>query len=145
MICTELQCNGAPWSLIPLAARMSHAHLFLRLLPMFVAAVTARAQIPGLAPGTALRAAYIATNPTQVTRDPATGELRGASIEIAREIGRRANLPVELIAAPDAGGVLEAVATGRADIGFVAYAPARRGTVAFSETYMTVQQTFIVR
>jgi polar amino acid transport system substrate-binding protein len=109
-----------------------------------LAGTAAVAQIPGIASGPTLRAAYIGTNPTQATRDPATGELRGASVEVARELARRAGLAVEFLQAPDAGGVIEAVATGKADIGFVAYSPARRGTVEFSATYMIVQQTFIV-
>jgi len=116
-----------------------------KLFVIFAAVIApAAAQIPGLASGAELRAAYIATNPAQVTRDAVTGELRGASIEVARELARRANLRVEFIAAGDAGAVLEAVASGKADIGFAAYAPARRGTVEFSETYMIVQQTFLV-
>ena len=40
--------------------------------------------------------------------------------------------------------VIEAVAEGDADIGFVAYAPERVGTVEFSQIYMLVQQSFIV-
>ena len=40
--------------------------------------------------------------------------------------------------------VIEAVAKGDADIGFVAYAPERVGTVEFSQIYMLVQQSFIV-
>jgi polar amino acid transport system substrate-binding protein len=114
------------------------------ILLILAGTVPLAAQIPGLASGATLRAAYIGTNPTQATRDATTGELRGAAIEVARDIARRANLPLELIAAADAGAVLEAVATGKADFGFVAYAPARRGTVDFSRTYMTVQQTFLV-
>jgi polar amino acid transport system substrate-binding protein len=40
--------------------------------------------------------------------------------------------------------VIEAVAQGEADIGFVAYAPERVGTVEFSQIYMLVQQSFVV-
>jgi polar amino acid transport system substrate-binding protein len=40
--------------------------------------------------------------------------------------------------------VIEEVAGGRADIGFVAYEPLRAGSVAFSQTYILVGQTFIV-
>ena len=40
--------------------------------------------------------------------------------------------------------MIEAVSGGQADIGFVAYEPSRAGTVEFSQTYMLVQQSFLV-
>ena len=40
--------------------------------------------------------------------------------------------------------MIDAVAKGEADIGFVAYAPSRTGTVEFSQTYMLVRQSFLV-
>jgi polar amino acid transport system substrate-binding protein len=40
--------------------------------------------------------------------------------------------------------VIDAVSKGDADIGFVAYAPSRAGTVEFSQTYMLVRQSFLV-
>ena len=39
-----------------------------------------------LAPTGTLRAAYLATNPAQAMKDPWTGELRGASLDLAREL-----------------------------------------------------------
>jgi polar amino acid transport system substrate-binding protein len=41
--------------------------------------------------------------------------------------------------------VLEAVRTGAADIGFVAPNPERTGVVLYSQTYMLVQQSALVR
>ena len=40
--------------------------------------------------------------------------------------------------------MIEAVKYGQADIGFVAYEATRLGTVEFSQTYMLVQQSFLV-
>jgi polar amino acid transport system substrate-binding protein len=40
--------------------------------------------------------------------------------------------------------VIEAVKSGAADIGFVAYEATRLGTVEFSQTYLLVQQSFLV-
>jgi polar amino acid transport system substrate-binding protein len=40
--------------------------------------------------------------------------------------------------------VIDAVQSGQADIGFVAYEATRLGTVEFSQTYMLVQQSFLV-
>jgi polar amino acid transport system substrate-binding protein len=97
-----------------------------------------------IAPGGTLRAVYLGTNPAQAIRDPATGEVRGASLDLARELARRNNLPLDFkpIAGPPA--VIEAVKSGAADIGFVAYEATRLGTVDFSQTYMLVRQSFLV-
>ncbi len=97
-----------------------------------------------LAPGGTLRAVYLASNPAQAVKDPATGDIRGASADLARELGKRHKMPVTLIPSANPATVIEAVAKGEADIGFVAFAPERVGTVAFSQVYMLVQQSFIV-
>jgi polar amino acid transport system substrate-binding protein len=98
-----------------------------------------------LAPTGTLRAVYLASNPAQAVRDPASGEIRGASADLARELARRLNVPAAVIPSQSPATVIDAIAKGEADIGFVAYAPERVGTVEFSQTYMLVQQSFIVR
>ena len=97
-----------------------------------------------LAPTGTLRAAYLSTNPAQSMKDPQTGEVRGASFDLARELARRIGKPLDFkpIAGPPA--VIEAVKSSQADIGFVAYEATRLGTVDFSETYMLVHQSFLV-
>ena len=50
-----------------------------------------------LAPTGKLRAAINFGNPILATRDPATGEARGTSVDLARELGRRLGVPVELV------------------------------------------------
>src|SRR5271166_1120658 len=97
-----------------------------------------------IAPTGTLRAAYLGNNPAQAVRDPATGETRGASADLARELGRRINTRVTLIPSTSPQAVIDAISKGDADIGFVAYAPSRTGTVAFSQTYMLVRQSFLV-
>ena len=78
-------------------------------------------------PGDTLRAAYLGTNPAQAMRDAATGEVRGAAYDLARELARRNNVRLEFkpIAGPPA--VIAAVKNGEADIGFVAYEATRLG------------------
>jgi polar amino acid transport system substrate-binding protein len=98
-----------------------------------------------LAPTGTLRAVYLGNNPAQAVRDPVTGEVRGASADLARELGKRHNVTVVLSAVPNPAAVIEAVTKGDADIGFVAFAPERVGTVDFSQVYMLVQQSFIVQ
>jgi polar amino acid transport system substrate-binding protein len=109
--------------------------LFLLALPAGAAEI---------APGDTLRAVYLSTNPAQAIRDPVSGEVRGASASLARELAARHNLFLELKPLPGPPDVIEAVRGGAADIGFVAYEATRLGTVAFSQTYMLVRQSFLV-
>ena len=104
----------------------------------------ASADTSALAPGGTLRAVYLASNPAQAVRDPASGDIRGASADLARELGRRLTVPVVITPSANPQTVIDAVAKGEADIGFVAYAPSRTGTVEFSQTYMLVRQSFLV-
>lgn len=98
-----------------------------------------------LAPSGTLRAVYLSSNPAQAVQDRASGEIRGASADLARELGRRVGVPVELKGVADPPAVIEAVNKGEADIGFVAFAPERVGAVEFSQVYMLVQQSYLVR
>lgn len=117
---------------------------FLRLLALVALLWPLAVAADDLAPTGTLRAAYLATNPAQAVRDEKTGQVRGVAIDLARELGKRRNLPVTFMTPGGPAAVIEAVAKGEADIGFVAYAPERAGTVAFSQVYMLVQQSFVV-
>jgi len=106
---------------------------------------TVMASEPLVAPTGTLRAAYIVANLAQARRDPATGVVSGVVADITRELGRRAGVPVNIAPLRTAADVLEAVRSGSADIGFVAPNPQRQGTVLYSQTYMLVQQSALVR
>ncbi|MBV9236037.1 MAG: transporter substrate-binding domain-containing protein [Xanthobacteraceae bacterium] len=73
-----------------------------------------------IAPTGTLRAAYLASNPAQAVRDPATGEIRGASADLARELGQRLNAPVALTPLTSPQAVIDGVSKGEADISEVA-------------------------
>ena len=47
-----------------------------------------------LAPTGKLRVAIMYTNPVIAAKDPATGDLRSISVDLAQELGRRINVPV---------------------------------------------------
>ena len=115
------------------------------LLVLLLLAGPANAADPVLAPGGTLRAVYIVSNVAQARLDPATGNVSGVSADVARELARRAGVPVTITPAPSAAAVIEAVRGGAADIGFVAPNPERTGLVLYSQTYMLVQQSALVR
>ena len=115
----------------------------LLLLSLLARPVMAAESI--LAPTGTLRAAYIVANLAQARRDPVTGVVSGVAADITRELGRRAGVAVTIAPLPTAADVLEAVRSGSADIGFVAPNPQRKGVVLYSQTYMLVQQSALVR
>jgi len=92
-----------------------------------------------------IRAAYLATNPAQAMKDPATGEARGVVPDLVRELERTRGVKVTLVGKPNPQGVIDAVRNGEAEIGFVAYNPERAGPVEFTKPYLLVNQTFIVK
>jgi polar amino acid transport system substrate-binding protein len=114
---------------------------------IFASMLTAstRAADSVLAPTGTLRAAYIVANLAQARLDPNTGPITGAVADIARELGRRAGVPVTITPLPTASAVLQAVRSNTADIGFVAPNPERTGVVLYSQTYMLVEQSALVR
>ena len=119
------------------------SHPFVAAGFMLAFVVGAHAQAD-LAPTGTLRAAYLATNPAQAIRNAQTGEVRGASYSLAQELAKKIGKPLEFKPIPSPPAVIEAVKNGEADIGFVAYEATRLGTVEFSQTYMLVQQSFLV-
>jgi len=117
--------------------------LLLSLIAVLLAC-PGKAADPVLAPGGTLRAAYIGPNVAQARLDPATGTISGVIADIARELGRRADVPVSITPLPTATAVLDAVRGDQADIGFVAPNPERTGVVLYSQTYVLVQQSALV-
>jgi polar amino acid transport system substrate-binding protein len=107
-------------------------------------ALMSPAQADDLVPTGTLRATFIATNTVQATADPETGEVRGPANDLARELGRRLGVPVNVTPAMGVNGVLNSVKNGEADIGFLAYDPARAVEADFSQPYSIGQNTFIV-
>src|SRR5262249_11146599 len=117
----------------------------LLLLVSLMVGTSANAADPVLAPTGTLRAAYIVANLAQGRLDPATGRVSGVIADLTHELGRRAGVPGMIAPLATAAAVLEAVRSGAADIGFVAPNPERTGLVSYSQTYMLVQQSALVR
>jgi polar amino acid transport system substrate-binding protein len=96
-----------------------------------------------LAPTGTLRAAFIRSNPVQGAIDPKTGEARGPAAEISRALAQRLGVPVKVSGVAGPGAVIDAVKKGEADIGFLAFDPARAGEVDYARPYALVQATYI--
>lgn len=68
----------------------------------------------------------------------------GVTVDIARELGRRLEVPVELVCFDAARKSFEAMTTGQADICFLAIDPARAGEVAFTAPYVVIEGVYVV-
>jgi polar amino acid transport system substrate-binding protein len=95
-----------------------------------------------LAPGGTLRAAINLGNP--VLAQGTAAAPTGVAVDIAREIGARLGLPVELACFDAARDSFAAVTTGRTDICFLAIEPARAAEVAFTAPYVLIEGVYAV-
>lgn len=71
-------------------------------------------------------------------------EPRGVSVDLARELARRAGVPGELVTWPAAKPSFDAVKAGNADIGFLAHEPARAAEVEFTVPYVEIEGSYMV-
>lgn len=97
-----------------------------------------------LAPQGTLRAAINFGNPVLAQKDAATGEPRGISVDLARELGRRLGVGVDLVLYDAAGKVADAARTGAWDIAFLAVDPGRAADIAFTAPYVVIEGTYLV-
>src|SRR4029450_9744612 len=97
-----------------------------------------------LAPSGTLRAGINYGNPVLATKHPHTGELRGVTVDVSRELGRRLGVPVELVACEGVSNLLAGLKAEEWDVAFLAVDPARAGDVAFTAPYMEVEVTYLV-
>jgi polar amino acid transport system substrate-binding protein len=96
-----------------------------------------------LAPGGKLRAAINLGN-SVLAQTGDDGKPKGITPDLARELGKRLNVPVELVPYNAAGKVFEAVKTGAWDIAFVAIEPVRAAEIEFSPPYVIIEGNYMV-
>jgi len=97
-----------------------------------------------LAPSGKLRAAINFGNSVLVQKDPATGEPRGVSAALARELAKRLGVPISFITFDAAGKVTEAGKTGAWDICFLAIDPVRAAGISFTAPYVVIEGIYVV-
>jgi polar amino acid transport system substrate-binding protein len=97
-----------------------------------------------IAPSGELRAAINLGNPVLAQRDWGSGELGGVSVAIARELGRRLGVPVDLVPFDKAGDVFAALQRGAWDVAFLAIEPVRADEIAFTAPYVLLEGVYLV-
>ena len=101
--------------------------------------------LSAFAPTGTLRASINLGNPILANTDAVTGEPVGVSIDLARELGQRLDLSVDLVVFDTAGKSVEAVSDERADVGFFAIDPTRGASIAFTAPYVLIEGFYMVR
>lgn len=98
--------------------------------------------VDDLAPTGVLRAAVNLGNPVLARGTP--DDPGGVTVDIAREVGARLGVPVELVCFDAARKSFDALVSGRADLCFLAVEPAREAEVAFTPPYVEIEGVYAV-
>ena len=97
-----------------------------------------------LAPAGTLRVGINYGNPVLAKRDLATGELSGVAVELACELARHLDLPLDLVAFESAGKMFEAIKRDAWDVAFLAIDAARANEIDFTPPYLEIEGTYLV-
>jgi polar amino acid transport system substrate-binding protein len=100
--------------------------------------------VQSLAPTGKLRAAINFGNGVLAQKDPSTGEPRGVSADLSKELAKRLGVPVEFVTFEAAGKVFEALKAGAWDVAFLAVEPVRAAEIDFSPPYVLIEGTYMV-
>lgn len=127
------------------ATRIGAVLLFMIVAPHLAGAQSASAALKKeIAPTGVLRAAINHNNPALARLDIATGQLHGLAVDLARELGNRIDVQVQLIPYESAGRVAAAAKSGEWDIGFLAVDPLRANDIDFTSAYLEIEGTYLV-
>jgi polar amino acid transport system substrate-binding protein len=97
-----------------------------------------------LAPTGKLRVGINHGNFLLVTPGSSGTDPRGVAPDLARELGRRAGVPVEFVRFDTAGALGDGVRTGAWDVAFLGAEPQRATEIAFTAAYLEIPSTYLV-
>ena len=101
--------------------------------------------LKSFAPTGTLRVGINLGNPVLANEDSNTKPLRGITIDIAHEIGKRINLPVQLIPFKTASATVEGIKSGDIDLVFVAIDPVRGTDISYTPAYIQIEGAYMVK
>ena len=84
-------------------------------------------------------------NIVHTQKDPAGGDPKGVAPELARELARRLGVPIRYVTYDIAGKLADDAKTGAWDLAFLAADPARSKDISFSEPYVLIQGSYLVK
>jgi polar amino acid transport system substrate-binding protein len=103
------------------------------------------AVIQAFTPTGVLRASINLGNPILANADKVTGAPGGVSVDLARAFAERLGVDLELVVFDAAGKSVDAVVNEQADFGFFAIDPVRGAYIAFTQAYVLIEGSYLVR
>ena len=100
--------------------------------------------LDSLAPTGKLRASLYLGGPTNVIVHPTTGEMKGVGYEIGKELARRLGIPYEPVIYKTPKLLVDDIESDNWDVAFIARSSSREEIMKFSETYLSLEQGFLV-
>jgi polar amino acid transport system substrate-binding protein len=83
-----------------------------------------------------------AASPFFVVKE-ANGEPRGVTVDLAHELGRQLDVPVEFMLVPNSGLVTDATESGAIDVTFMPVDEERKKRVDFGPAYFMIESTYL--
>ena len=98
-----------------------------------------------LVPTGTLRAGILLTTALQVTKDAASGELKGVSIDLGKELARRAGVPFTPVGYTSITDLIGGAKSGQWDVAFFVVEPSREKDVDYAAAHMEAEVGYLVR
>jgi polar amino acid transport system substrate-binding protein len=116
------------------------------LIALFAASSTSAQQLPTarIAPTGELRAALVTANPVLATRTP-EGELAGVSVDLAKALAAKLGLPARLVPYENIVRYNQSIGKAEWDVGFAPRDLSRTGQLAFTDSFMEVDHSYLAR
>lgn len=97
-----------------------------------------------LTPAGKLRVGINFGNNLLTARDSVTRAPSGIALDLARELGRRLGVPVEIVSYESAGELASSASTGAWEVGFLGAEPQRANEISFTAAYLEIEATYLV-
>jgi len=101
------------------------------------------APLSELAPTGTLRVGINYGNTVLANKD-LNGDPHGIAVDLARELARRLNVPLQIVSYEAAGRMAAGAKDGSWDVAFLAADPARTAEIAFTAPYLEIDTTYLV-
>ena len=98
-----------------------------------------------LAPTGKLRLAILPTNPSYGTKDAATGEVKGLSVDFARQVAQRLGVPLEIVQYRAIGEMVASATRDEWDLVTIGINPDRQKVVEFAAPHAVSESGYLVK
>ena len=102
------------------------------------------AAVKELTPTGKLRVGLNMSNFLLTRTDSVTGKPAGVAADLARELGKRLGVEVELVPYPNPGALADDAKSGNWDVGFLGAEPQRANEIDFTAAYVEIEATYLV-